>query len=225
MARKIWRDTVIEALELLGGEAHLSEIYQSVHRIRNELPRTWQAIVRRELEYNSKDSQSYQERHDLFYSTKGVGEGRWGLWSYLTPPAADLPPEAVSPYATPGKTLVKTYRILRDTALARNLKIAHDNRCQICGTRLLAKNGQGYSEAHHIKPLGAPHHGPDSPDNIIVLCPNHHAQMDLGAISISLGQIKLISGHAISQEFIDYHNQKIAAAPSSDEDHPQSRGS
>ena len=45
-------------------------------------------------------------------------------------------------------------RILRDNALARSLKAPHKNKCQICGTILSLSNGESYSEAHHIQPLG-----------------------------------------------------------------------
>jgi predicted restriction endonuclease len=41
-----------------------------------------------------------------------------------------------------------------------------------------------YSEAAHIKPLGNPHDGPDKAGNLLVLCPNHHLQLDRGVISL-----------------------------------------
>jgi hypothetical protein len=33
-------------------------------------------------------------------------------------------------------------------------------------------------EAAHIRPLGAPHNGPDTWDNTLCLCPNHHVPFD-----------------------------------------------
>ena len=33
-------------------------------------------------------------------------------------------------------------------------------------------------EAAHIRPLGAPHNGPDTLDNTLCLCPNHHVPFD-----------------------------------------------
>lgn len=79
----IWRDDVVSALTRLGGEAHLDDIYTEVAEIRNArgatLPPSYQAIVRREIEYNSSDSASYQGRLDLFFSVHGIGEGVWAL--------------------------------------------------------------------------------------------------------------------------------------------------
>ena len=45
--------------------------------------------------------------------------------------------------------------------------------------------GEYMSEVHHIRPLGK-HDGADIIENMIVVCPNHHAMFDRGAITISL---------------------------------------
>jgi hypothetical protein len=75
-----WRNDVAAALQDIGGSGSLSEIYQAVRARRGErLPRSWEAIVRRELEYNSSDSESYKERYDLFRSVNGIGSGVWAL--------------------------------------------------------------------------------------------------------------------------------------------------
>lgn len=170
-----------------------------------ELPQTWQAIVRRELEYNSTDSESYQERYNLFYSVRGIGQGVWGLRSALarTPVAPDTEPPP------PERVFTETYRILRDTELARRIKKLHNNHCQLCGMTITLADRSRYSEAHHIRPLGAPHNGPDVPENIIVLCPNHHVQCDYGVVELQRIGIKSRAGHVISQLYLDYHNTKI----------------
>ena len=81
----LWRDDVRNALSQLGGEAFLPEIYKKVRHIRmaagRRLPRSTDAIVRRELEYNSSDSESYTGNYDWFRSINGIGGGRWGLRS------------------------------------------------------------------------------------------------------------------------------------------------
>ena len=82
------------------------------------------------------------------------------------------------------KHLVSTYRVLRDTALARRIKADNDCKCQICGERILLNKDNSYVEAHHIKPLGSPHNGPDHPGNIVCVCPNCHVKLDYGAIEI-----------------------------------------
>jgi hypothetical protein len=97
-------------------------------------------------------------------------------------------------------------RIVRDTVMTRQLKTLHDHRCQVCGTRLLFTAGQGYCEAHHLKPLGRPHNGPDTAENIIVLCPNCHALCDYAALPLSRTALRTDPEHQISDEFLEYHN-------------------
>lgn len=203
-----WREVVVSALEKLGGQGSLDEIYSHVQISTNRaMPPTWKAIIRRELEYNSRDSKSYKHRFDLFYSVSGIGNGIWGLRSSLasTPHAIDC----ISP--PPERVITEVYRILRDTELARRLKKFYDNKCQLCGSSIAIADGVSYSEAHHIRPLGAPHNGPDEAQNIIVLCPNHHAACDYGAIGLHRTSIRCKPGHIVSQKHLDYHNQHAAA--------------
>ncbi len=96
-----------------------------------------------------------------------------------TPFAADInEPESTE------KHLVTTYRVLRDTALARRIKADNDYKCQICDEQILLGKDNPYAEAHHIKPLGGSHGGPDHPGNIVCVCPNCHVKLDYGAIAI-----------------------------------------
>lgn len=120
------------------------------------------------------------------------------------PTAADM--EAPEPSRRVEATI---HRIVRDTALARRLKQLHANRCQICGESIGLHDGGTYSESHHIRPLGSPHDGPDIAENIVILCPNHHAQCDLGAIVLELEKLEVVPGHNIGSEFVDYHNENI----------------
>lgn len=101
-------------------------------------------------------------------------------------------------------------RVIRDTATARALKLRHRNQCQICGLAVPLWDGLTYAEAHHIRPLGHPHNGPDLPSNMLVLCPNHHAQCDLGAIRLNLPSLRQLPDHVIDAEHIQYHNETIA---------------
>lgn len=83
--RKLWRDDVREGLERLGGRAPLDAIYKVVREIRlrsgRRIPKSIDAIIRRELEYNSSDSESFTGRFDWFYSVDGIGAGVWGIRS------------------------------------------------------------------------------------------------------------------------------------------------
>ncbi|HEX8320481.1 HNH endonuclease [Longimicrobium sp.] len=114
---------------------------------------------------------------------------------------------------TPRQTIV-TSRIVRDSRLARALKELHGNRCQICGDTLLLPDGTKYSEAHHIRPLGQPHNGPDVAANLLVVCPNHHALCDLGGITLDLSMLCHHPGHVISDDSVTYHNSVVLMAGS-----------
>jgi predicted restriction endonuclease len=107
------------------------------------------------------------------------------------------------------RVLATTYRILRDTQKARQVKKMHKHRCQICGDTITLPDGSRYAEAHHVQPLGGIHSGPDDEENILCLCPNHHAACDLGAIRLSLDELGSAEGHAVGGQYIDYHNREV----------------
>lgn len=117
----------------------------------------------------------------------------------LTPIATDI-----RELSQPERIKQETYRILRDTVLSREVKVANQYRCQICSQTLKLTDGKLYAESHHIKPLGAPHNGPDVRENILCVCPNHHVLLDYGAIKLDEAQLK-----GIGSKFIDYHNEHI----------------
>ena len=82
---KPWIDDVITALLLLGGEGSLPDLYRSVASIRDvSLKINWKASVRRTIEQHSSDSDAFTGQADLFYSARGIGNGRWGFRKYLT---------------------------------------------------------------------------------------------------------------------------------------------
>ena len=108
--------------------------------------------------------------------------------------------------------------IVRDPSRARRIKALYKNRCQICGTRLECPAGP-YSEAAHVRPLGTPHDGPDTEENILCLCPNHHVLFDNGAISIAddlsltgtdYGDLTVHRDHHIDSRHLAYHREHLA---------------
>jgi putative restriction endonuclease len=70
-----------------------------------------------------------------------------------------------------------------------------------------------YVEAAHVRPLGRPHNGPDTVDNLICLCPNHHYLFDVGAFGVNddlslvgmAGQLRLDRRHQVNPEHLRYH--------------------
>jgi hypothetical protein len=123
-----------------------------------------------------------------------------------------LAPQVHDLEAPPASRVQTTvYRIIRDTQLSRRVKMLHEYKCQIltCEYTIVLADGSHYAEGHHVQPLGEPHNGPDVLENIVCLCPNHHAACDLGAIRLVSVELRQIVGHVIGQKFIDYHNQTI----------------
>jgi predicted HNH restriction endonuclease len=204
----LWVEDVILALRNLGGVAAYADLYREIERVRpsEQLTPTWEATVRRTIQQHSSDSEAFEGAEDLFYSVDGIGEGRWGLRSLA--PSSPVAPDAREPEAPP-RIKVQTYRILRDTELARGLKTLHAHVCQVCGQTIDLPDGRRYSEAHHIQPLGASHGGPDVPENILVLCPNHHAMCDYGALRLDLATLRQLPGHTIGAQFLSYHNERV----------------
>lgn len=107
-------------------------------------------------------------------------------------------------------------RLVRDTRLMQQVKRLYDFKCQVCLQRL-ANQVRPYAEAAHLQPLGAPHHGPDTLDNLLCLCPNHHVLLDMGAWSLDdqfniqglPGTLQLHSAHRLKVEWARYHRNNI----------------
>ena len=155
------------------------------------------------------------------------------LISQLGDVSIDIPNETLEntdheqPYPDlhrPGRQQVTVYRILRDTKLAKKIKMDYNWTCQICGNRITLSNGMAYAEGHHIRPLGGVHKGPDAEDNIIVLCPTHHAEFDYGTIAIDPNTMKIIHADKnspfqgrplnyerknLSKKYLQYHYDNI----------------
>lgn len=120
------------------------------------------------------------------------------------------------------KTVVE--RIVRNTSIIKQLKTDTNNKCQVCGSRLLIGDGKYYSEGHHLKKLGSIHQGPDVVGNVIILCPNHHVEFDLGTIAINLKTMRLVhmdpnnpihnkplayNRNNLDMEYIKYHYENL----------------
>lgn len=205
-----WVEYIFEAYTNLGGLAAHSELYKELSRIRGKkLTKTQEATVRKEIERFSSDSQNWEGRKDLFYSVHGLGRGVWGVRDLIlvTPIASDI-----GDSSSPERIETKTYRVLRDTALARRIKRLHQDKCQIYGVTIRLSDGKTYSEAHHLHPLGKPHNGPDTAENILVLCPNHHVMCDYGIIELVFENLTKHPNHEIGRAHLKYHNTKILHA-------------
>ncbi|NNN80891.1 YDG/SRA domain-containing protein [Vibrio sp. 11-4(1)] len=106
-------------------------------------------------------------------------------------------------------------RIVRDTKKAQQIKELYTYKCQVCSTSIKTKKGF-YAEGAHIKPLGKPHDGDDSIDNLLCLCPNHHVMFDKGTFAIANdltligdaeGALIAHTKHYINSENLEYHRK------------------
>ncbi len=114
----------------------------------------------------------------------------------------------------------------RDYPALDELKALYEHKCQVCHRRLQLGAERYYCEAHHLRPLGREHRGPADPSNVVILCPNHHAEFDFFLFAIldyrgterkiehmtrELGREErvLLVRHAIAAEHIDYVTEQF----------------
>ncbi|MET4619855.1 putative restriction endonuclease [Arthrobacter sp. 2762] len=125
---------------------------------------------------------------------------------------------------TPPRRSAHVNRIIRNYDVAASVKLLYDNTCQICRTRLVTAAGP-YSEGAHIRPLGIPHNGPDTLDNILCLCPNCHVLFDGHALTVRAdgtvlnlgkptGRLRMAGAHRLNYEHLAYQEQ--ISTPSSE---------
>lgn len=83
---------------------------------------------------------------------------------------------------TPEQVTKQVVTFKRNRQLVDDMKSKYQNKCQICDFTFRTASGKYYSEAAHIIPISTASKGVDSPDNIWILCANHHRMLDTGAI-------------------------------------------
>ena len=125
--------------------------------------------------------------------------------------------EPASVKKIPKKIKTTIVRVIRDTAKTKKLKIRYDNICQVCRYKI----AENYSDVHHVWPIGDK--GDDDYDNMLVLCPNHHAMFDLALIQFDelrkghlvhvngkeIGKLYFKTKHHIHQKNIEHNNMRV----------------
>lgn len=77
------------------------------------------------------------------------------------------------------------FRFQRDESVRKFVLKRANGTCEYCGKKgFLTKDGNHYIETHHIIALSED--GPDTPGNVIGLCPEHHREAHYGQDSIKL---------------------------------------
>jgi len=124
--------------------------------------------------------------------------------------------------------MVRRRNFDRDYPALDELKALYEHRCQVCQQRLELGREKYYCEAHHLRPLGREHRGPADTSNVVVLCPNHHAEFDFFLFAIldydgtkrklehmmrelAAGERELLVRHTIAPEHIDYVTEQFLA--------------
>jgi len=90
----------------------------------------------------------------------------------------------------------EVWRFVRNQGKILELKNLYRNKCQICGYTFEHNVNQKkgfYSEVHHYNPLKK--QADDDFGNMIVLCPNHHAEFDYGVKFVHLDGVTIIDKH------------------------------
>jgi hypothetical protein len=154
-----------------------------------------------------------RQEDDFHWWTEQVRLAKHYDWSpYLAAPIPPQAPDAIDLVEPTRREETTTYRIIRDTVMARRIKALHNWECQICGGVMILQDGSRYAEAHHLHPLGRPHDGPDVSENLLCLCPNHHAELDYGVRALQRSALREVAGHSVGEEFLRYHNEIVRGA-------------
>lgn len=174
--------------------------------------------------HKSKFSPEHGYRYDGLYKVveywKKKGKSGYDVWLFRLEKieidqAPDFEVREDSPeYSKTTRTTITQQRINRDYSLTIRVKEIYNFHCQVCNAKLFTNAGF-YAEAAHIKPLGEPHNGPDSLDNLLCLCPNHHVMFDFGGFTIDDdftligldGKLNVKADHRINKEFLKYHRE------------------
>ncbi|MEX2411864.1 MAG: HNH endonuclease, partial [Candidatus Paceibacterota bacterium] len=162
------------------------------------------------VEFEIRNTRERQSVSNFFGDTSSIGD-KLANEHINTPSTPVKIPPTPTPIASdieepsqPDRVKQETYRILRDTNLARRVKEEKKYKCEICDQSLELKEGRLYTEVHHIIPLGTPHNGPDVRGNILCVCPNHHVLLDYGAIKLDGEKL-----NSTDNKYVDYHNTHI----------------
>jgi hypothetical protein len=75
--QSLWLEKIVKALQMLGGEASLPDIYDQIQKnSQSPLPASWRSTVRQQLQYHDPDSRHYQRKQALFFHS---ARAKWGL--------------------------------------------------------------------------------------------------------------------------------------------------
>ena len=129
-----------------------------------------------------------------------------------------LKPNLKTSYERAPRSEVTYEKIKRIRDNTKKIKMMYDYKCQVCETKLDVPSGDPISIGAHIKGVGRPSNGPDVVENMLCLCPNHHAQFDrysfyIDPVTYEIRGLNLYENkklfihekHFIDMQFLKYH--------------------
>ena len=130
----------------------------------------------------------------------------------------NLKPNLKTSYERAPRSEVTYEKIKRIRENTKKIKMMYDYKCQVCETKLDVPSGDPISIGAHIKGVGRPSNGPDVVENMLCLCPNHHAQFDrysfyIDPVTYEIKGLNLYENkklfihekHFIDMQFLKYH--------------------
>jgi len=172
---------IVNALDVLGGEAHYSDITAQVLKVaQGPFPADPSASVRARLQERCSDYKAYKHKQDLFESDAGTGIWRFRQWKTNPLPSSKLSEEIEIYEAFEGRLVPKSHLIReRDPKLIAKFKASlTEARCEACSINLFEIYGAlatNYIEAHHKRPIALMQEGSATTlDDLAALCPNCH---------------------------------------------------
>lgn len=182
------KEEVIVALNQMGGQGTLKEIYDKVAEItQKDIPKSFEAIIRGTLEKNSSDSDAFAGKNDLFYIVNEKGKGKWGLREpNISEENMDLTQDDSSFSEGRRKIRQHIYRERNHSLINKakeKFKKEHSNRlfCEICDFDFHMKYGElgeAFIEVHHVKPVSEMQPGEKTNINdLVMVCSNCHSML------------------------------------------------
>ena len=179
---------IVEIIRALGGQARLSQIYESYEFLYPEDTKRfkdWRVPIRKAIYEHSSDADIFKGEFDLFYAIE-KGKGVWGLRSeigkvreravYLT--EEDQFPEGKELYQL-HKKRERNQTVVR---LKKQLAMQEGKLCcEVCGfdfAERYGELGEGYIECHHIKPISTYiEEDVTTVDDLVLVCSNCHRML------------------------------------------------
>lgn len=135
-----------QAIQEHNGIATLQQIYELC-------PQYSISYIRQQIQSHSSDTNTFPKYEDIFFTVNGLGSGVWGLRDHVLENGDAEVVQDVNGNEHPRRQLTIHNRVIRDTALANQIKILVNYSCQLCGLQIELPNNQYYIEAHHIMAL------------------------------------------------------------------------